>query len=249
MNNDLSTLKTFTPNKRRKAMEALSALSKFLGIYDDFKRLIKAHGLKWQVDTDDVIIARLLKYNNNGNENKNNGLFEWIKTVKRQIPELKTFVDFITASGLRFDEALNAFNLIVELTRSGRLSEYYNIEQQTLEHFRFRTVFIRRTKKVYMGFVPCALIETIGSKSSTLTKDTICKRIQRLKLPLCFSDIREFYASFSTKHLRQPEIDFLQGRVSASVFMRNYFNPTWISDLKDRALKNASELLKLTATD
>lgn len=40
-----------------------------------------------------------------------------------------------------------------------------------------------------------------------------------------FGDVREVWASVMPKHLRQPEIDFLQGRVSTSVFMRNYFNP------------------------
>ncbi|MBS7653962.1 MAG: hypothetical protein QXU95_02175 [Candidatus Bathyarchaeia archaeon] len=38
--------------------------------------------------------------------------------------------------------------------------------------------------------------------------------------------------------MRESEIDFLQGRISASIFMRNYFNPAWISDLKSRALES-----------
>gem|GEM_PF-6931478 len=29
----------------------------------------------------------------------------------------------------------------------------------------------------------------------------------------------------------------LMGHISANVFMSNYFNPVWIKDLKDRALK------------
>ena len=42
---------------------------------------------------------------------------------------------------------------------------------------------------------------------------------------------------------KPPEIDFLQGRVSSSVFMRNYFNPAWITDLRERTLKAAEEIL------
>jgi hypothetical protein len=76
----------------------------------------------------------------------------------------------------------------------------------------------------------------------------IYKRLQLLGLRRRFGDVREFYASYSTKHLRPPEIDFVQGRMSASVFMRNYFNPAWISDLKERVLMNAKELLELVAT-
>jgi len=49
------------------------------------------------------------------------------------------------------------------------------------------------------------------------------------------------------KYLRQPEIDFIHGRGSTSVFMRNYFNPAWISDLKERTLKAAEEILEKAA--
>jgi intergrase/recombinase len=156
-------------------------------------------------------------------------------------------MDFIVVTGLRFEEALNAYNLVAELTRSGRLAEYYNAEQNVLEHFRFKNLFLRKTKKAFMSYVSKELIKEIGSKGSPLTKDMIIKRIQRLRLKQRFADLREFYASYSTKYLRQPEIDFIQGRVSASVFMRNYFNPIWIVDLKDRTLKNASGLLELVA--
>jgi len=59
---------------------------------------------------------------------------------------------------------------------------------------------------------------------------------------LRFSDIREAHANVLTKYLRQAEIDFLQGRVSASVFMRNYFNPALIIDLRKRVFKAVSEI-------
>ena len=44
-----------------------------------------------------------------------------------------------------------------------------------------------------------------------------------------------------TKYLSQPEIDFLQGSVSGSVFMRNYFNPALIGDLKERVFKGIAD--------
>jgi cobalamin biosynthesis Mg chelatase CobN len=46
------------------------------------------------------------------------------------------------------------------------------------------------------------------------------------------------------KTLGSAEIDFLHGRVSTSVFMRNYFNPAWITDLKERAQKGVTEIKK-----
>jgi intergrase/recombinase len=211
-------------------MKALSALAKFLGIHEDFQRLVKSYGLKWSVNNDDVILARLSR------NSSTDDLIAWVKTVKREIPILAVFMDFITATGLRFDEAINSYSMIAQNT-----SGYYNQEQQSLEHFRFRQVFIRRTKKCFCSFVPKELIEKI---KSPLTHDMIKKRLQRRGLRSRFGEIRELYATCSTKHLRQPEIDFVQGRMSATVFARNYFNPILISDLKNRAITNANELLE-----
>jgi hypothetical protein len=47
-----------------------------------------------------------------------------------------------------------------------------------------------------------------------------------------------------TKWLNQSEIDFLQGRISGSVFMRNYFNPALITDLHERVFKGLTEMEK-----
>jgi intergrase/recombinase len=55
-------------------------------------------------------------------------------------------------------------------------------------------------------------------------------RVGKLK----FADIRELHNTMLNKHLTQPEIDFLAGRVSTNVFMTNYFNINLINDLKDR---------------
>jgi len=42
--------------------------------------------------------------------------------------------------------------------------------------------------------------------------------------------------------LKESEINFLHGRVSASIFMQNYFNPAWISDLRQRMFKAIEEI-------
>jgi hypothetical protein len=46
--------------------------------------------------------------------------------------------------------------------------------------------------------------------------------------------------------INTPEKDFLEGRVSTTVFITDYFNPTWISILK-KALKNENQLLLITS--
>ena len=243
---NLSILKTFSDGKRLNIMKALSALAKFSGTYERYKRSIKAHGLKWAINNDDIIIARLIKYSENRSGNSNE-LFEWMNAVKRQIPDFAIFIDFAIATGLRLDEAINSYRLIVELSEQGKLSEYYNAEKQVLEHFRFKALFIRRTKKAFMSFASQELIDSVRLSGFHPSTDIIKKRLQRAGLNLRFGDLRELWASRGVRHLRQPEIDFLQGRVSASVFMQNYFNQTWICDLKKRVPKNSKQLLAFSS--
>ena len=142
----------------------------------------------------------------------------------------------MVATGLRLIEAIECYRLIITLNQQGTLSSYYNNERQIFEHFRFKSVFIRNSKKVYISFVPRQIVEAISTVKQPINYD----RAQRL------ADLRELYASVSVKNLRESEIDFLQGRISSRVFLRNYFNPQFISDLQSRALKNAEELLSLS---
>ena len=234
-----------TVEKRRRVMQSLSALAKFIGCYERYGQLIKSYGLKWTVNNDDIIIARLIKYSGANGNACTNDLFNWVKLVKQEIPDFSVFMDFTIATGLRLSESIESYRLIVELNEKGKL-DYYNAERNVLEHFRFKAHFIRRTKKAFMSFVPNELIDCVSTSGLIPTTDVIERRIRRRRLKLCFSDLRELWASQSVRQLSQPEIDFLQGRVSASVFMQNYFNPIWISDLKTRAIKNVNILLKAT---
>jgi len=100
-----------------------------------------------------------------------------------------------------------------------------------------------KSKKAFISFVPIALVNKISDnhplKSNYSVQQLIYKRgIKKLR----FADIRETHASFMTKYLKQPEIDFLHGRVSANVFMSNYFNPKLIADLKTRAFQGIQEI-------
>jgi len=190
--------------------------------------------LKWSVQADDIIINRLTKTVDS------NEIFEWVKAVKREKPDLTDFMDFMAITGLRFNEALESYNLIIELAQERKLKQYYNEDKEVLEHFRFKEIFIRRTKKAFISFVSKALIEAVSRKKPLTYSYAISVRKKGFRLR--FGDIREAHATFLTKYLRESEIDFLQGRVSASVFMRNYFNPALISDLKTRVFRGICEI-------
>jgi len=102
--------------------------------------------------------------------------------------------------------------------------------------------FKRRTKKAFVSFAPRDLISRV-SAAAPLKRDNVHTLTRRKKLKLRFGDIREAHGTFITRFLRQPEIDFLHGRISMNVFMANYFNPALIGDLKERAFKAAEVIL------
>jgi intergrase/recombinase len=232
---NLSELHTLSKDTRLHTLSSLSALSKFLGVHEDFLRLVKNYGLKWTVRNDDLLIARFTKAQDHST------IFDWVKLVKVKCPELEDFMDFMTATGLRFDEAVQSYNLIIKLSKEGKLKEYFNDETETLEHFRFKEVFIRRTKKAFISFIHKEQVQKI-TENKPLNLFSVQSKVRRRCKRLAFGDIREVHATLSTKHLKESEIDFLHGRVSTSVFMRNYFNPALISDLKERVFKTIDEL-------
>jgi len=216
-------------------MKALSSLAKFIGQYQDWLSLVKNYGLKWSArNGDDVIIARLCKTSNASE------IYEWVKNLKSVFPEFRDFIDLLSISGMRFTETVLSYNLIVKMSKKEKLHEYYDAQKGILEHYRFKEVFLRRTKKVFISFAPRELIERI-SENKILTEDAIRNKVKRRGIPRRFSDTRELFGTLATKYLTDTETDFLQGRVS-TVFLKHYFNPLLLDNLKTRAFRVIDEI-------
>ena len=132
----------FSESKKRHAVIALLALSKFLGVHENFKQLVKNYGMKVNgKDNDDIVISRLLK-TSNADE-----IFQWINEGIQKIPEIRNLLELMSITGLRLVEAIESHNLIIALSNNGTLKSYYDEEKQVLEHFRFKEKFIRNSKK------------------------------------------------------------------------------------------------------
>ena len=235
LNRDLSKVLVLTPGRKRMVMASLAALSKFLGAYEDWQQLIKKYDLTWAGrSSTDIILERFQKVENPDE------IFNWIKQVKKEREELTDFMDLIAVTGMRMVEAVNSYNLIIKLSRKGKLQDYYN--DQVLEHYKFKDVFIRGNKKVFISFVPEQLVKAIAGNSLLRSWMSVQKLVTKQGLPSRFSDVREAQGTFLTKYLKDAEIDFLQGRVATTVFMKNYFNPALIVDLKQRAFQGIAEI-------
>ncbi len=92
-------------------MNALSCLSKFLGIYEHWSSLIKNYYLKWRIRDDNLIINRFTKTNNPDE------LFGWIRKTNTTCIDLRDFMDLMVITGLRFEEAIESHNLIIKLSK------------------------------------------------------------------------------------------------------------------------------------
>jgi hypothetical protein len=234
---NLSEVAVLKPSRRRHVLLALSNLAKFLGVHSDFLGLVKGYGIGWSGrSVDDLVIERLVR---RGDAEE---IWSWVRQVKAKVPKLRVFMDFICFTGLRLCEAFQSYNLIIQLSRINRLNQYYNEANECLEHYRFKNMFIRRTKKAFISFTPKQLIQSISICQPFKSTYAVQEYIKKKHLPTRFSDIRELHASLLTRHLSQPEIDFLHGRVSANVFMSSYFNPALINDLKERVFKAIEEI-------
>jgi len=238
LDRDLSELLMIRKTKRTNIVKALANLSKFVGMHDEFLKMMHKHDLEWGgKSNEELVIERLMKVQDP------NEVFEWIKQVKRARSDLSDFMDFMAITGLRLVEAIESYNLIIKLAKEGKLNEYYNEEKEALEHFRFKEIFLRKSKKAFVSFIPKESIEKIALSSPLPdSRHAIQMRVKKKGLKLRFSDIREAHASFMTKYLKQPEIDFIHGRVTTNIFMANYFNPALICDLKERVFNAVKEI-------
>lgn len=143
----------------------------------------------------------------------------------------RLFLKFTLLSGLRKSEAINSFNLITELARAGKLSEYFNEELGILEHFKHGDLFLRQTKKVYISIVTKELVSEI-ERSSKVSYSAIRKRLTRNNQNLRFKELRSYFATYLRQHgILAEYIDLLQGRIPKSVFARHYLKVESIKEL------------------
>ncbi|MDQ3903515.1 MAG: hypothetical protein M3247_07740 [Thermoproteota archaeon] len=241
---DATVLTTLSGPCRRHVMEALTAYSKYNGTYQRWQEIRQAHLLKWT----------------NGNEsftslqrffNPSLTLDLMLQQIRRMIEKLPVqmaqIVRFGCLVGLRPAETVESVRLI---NNQLLFSKYYNADNQTLEHFRFPDIFLRQTKKAYISFVNPEILSEIV-KDSDLEKNCkipshnyISRTCNRRGIPCSLHFCRKVFASWLHKYGISTEIvDFLQGRVSTSVFSRHYLTPD--SSLKDRVLTALHELQKL----
>jgi len=223
-------------DKQRLVMSSLSNLSKFLGIYQQWKASMKNTGLKWSKSDSFNSFMRI--FNNNHSD-----LIEWYhKAIDVLNDNEKLYLRFMLLNGIRKNEGILSFNMIITLYKQNKLNQYFNEELSVLEHFKYKQ-FLRNTKNVYISIIPKELISEI-TNSKPVNYSMIRKRLGN-NLKVRIKELRSYWSSFMVKNriLITEEADLCQGRIPKTVFAKHYLKEN-LKELSDRILKGLEDLGK-----
>jgi intergrase/recombinase len=212
-------------------MKSLIVLSKYLGIHKQFSRTLKEYQIKTHRPNALSAFLRML------NTSERDTL-SWLRN--EAMPHLrdneKTWIRYLLLSGLRTSESIDSFNLIIELARQNKLSQYYNSEIGCLQHFKFPKLFIRGTKNAYITFMTEDLLNEIAH-SQPLTYTQIRKRLERVHIKMRCNELRDLFGTTLVNNgVLEMEQNLVCGRIPVSIFIRHYWSPR-LKELGNRIFK------------
>ena len=232
---NLTDVQQLSPNKRIHVMKALSCLAKFLGCYDSWQSNCKRQRLSWSTGTE-----KIDAFNRFFDSSRDlDTMIEWLRQAMAALPsQYSRFPLFCTMTGLRASECIESVRL---LNGHHQMTDYYNPEQNILQHYRFPQLFIRRTKAVYISVMNDKILSIAQSINSTPTINALKMAIKHRHLSMQLKYCRKIYASFLRQQGVQPEIiDMLQGRIGKNIFLRHYLTPS--SSYKTEVLQALEKL-------
>jgi intergrase/recombinase len=216
---DGSDLLTYSVGKRKHIMKALAAFSKYSGCYETWQMIRKQHQLKW------TSVDSFSGFNSIFKEDASfSKMVGWVREAIEKYPRFANILLFDVMTGLRPTEAIESFNLLINpLSRA----EYLSKDRKTLEHFRFPTVFLRRTKKAFITIANADILSLTDSRhAEVLNYDKIRLTFLRNDQKFFMSYCRKIFATYLRNEGVESElIDVLQGRIPNSIFVRHYYRP------------------------
>jgi len=207
-------------SRRKHAMEALAALSKYQGCYGRWREIRESHQLKWSDSEEDNL--RFFERFTSGKEDYS-AMLAWLRVAIEKLPApLGNVLVFNTLTGLRPTEACQSISII-----KSNPENYVNRDKMVLEHFRHPSVFFRKTKKAYISIITPEVMD-VASRAESTTWEALRSNLIRRRLPSHAKYCRSIYSTYLRTAGIEPEIiDVLQGRIPKTVFARHYFKPNF----------------------
>ena len=229
-NNHLRELDALSNDKKTHAIKALILISKFLGNYTQFKAKLSEYGIKMYRPDSLGAFLRILNANNSD-------IMKWYNEATSKLRDNEAlFTKFLLHSGLRTNEGIHSFDLIINLSKEGKLSEYYDTELNVLCHFKHPKTFIRRTKATYITFITPEFLSEIAN-SQPLSYASIRKRLERNRMKLRFNELRDKFGTHLINNgILEMEQNLVCGRIPVDIFIRHYWSPK-LKELGNRIFK------------
>ncbi|MEM3828410.1 MAG: integrase [Conexivisphaerales archaeon] len=237
---DVQKLDMLPNTIKANVIKSLIILSKYLGIYNEFKSRLQQYGIKSPRQDALKSFLRILN-------TSNSDILEWFVNAYNVVRDNeKLYLRLLLTTGLRKDEGIKCFNKIIELSRQNKINEYYctlpNSDVKGLCHFKYPREFLRRTKNVFISFIDENLLNQI-SGSEPLTYTMIRKRLERHGLRLRLNELRDYFGTYLLNcGIPQQYIDMLQGRIPVNIFLRHYLLVFNFKDLRDKVLNAVANL-------
>jgi hypothetical protein len=224
---------------RSNVLKALIMLSKLKGEHETFKASLKQHGIKWYANDNFNTFLNMMINNNH------DSLIDWIHQANTVLHDNeKLFLKFTLLSGLRKAEAIQSFNMIIQLSKDNKLSDYYDKELRCLCHFKYPNLFLRNTKNCYISAIDESLINEIAN-SKPVSYQAVRKRLTRKGLSLRIKELRSYYATYLRNNgIIAEYVDVYQGRINKSVFIQHYLKGN-LKALSTQMIDRLRELEKL----
>jgi hypothetical protein len=234
LDGDASEVLQVPPNKRIHVMTALSALARYKGKQDSWRAIRQRYGLQWSTGTE-----KLDAFTRFFDDTKDlDTMLRWLKEAMKSVrTDYANFFLFCTLTGMRASECVEAVRLLSRDT-----SQYYNPDQQVLQHYRYPHLFIRRTKAIYISVVDDSIVEIARKiQNNTLTLNALKMQSRHRKLSFRVKYCRKIYASYLHRcGISSDLIDMLQGRIGKNIFLKHYLTPS--ADYKAQVLQALEQL-------
>ena len=179
---------------RRHAMEALTALSKYLGCYDTWQEIRKRYSLHWT--SGDETLKSLERFFNPDLTLDN--IYDRVGQMIAKTPiPISNVIRFACLTGLRPAEVIESVKLI---NGEETFPKYYNLERQALEHFRYPDIFLRHTKKAYISFVTPEILQLVQFKSNDDVNHHKPTTVKMMRVP-SYNTIRKALIKWKSKSI------------------------------------------------
>jgi len=202
---------------KRHILMALANLSKFLGVYREFKMMVEDAGVSWSSGSKSNFMSVFL------DENVDVAFDYFRRIMNSDVDEdLKRLVRFLLLSGLRPIEGYMAIRFLNE-RREGYLDE----GRMLLCHWKFPE-FSRNGKRCFLTVLTKSMMDDLKQPwtISEWNHKKIRRRLHKVGLPVNLYLFRKCWATWMRMNgLEQELVSVFQGRAPKTVFEVSYFRP------------------------